>query len=181
MITIGDWAFEGCAGLTEISIADSVTTSGYGVFTFCTNLISMRIGSGMTSLGSPGLLGGSPNLKSIYFKGTPPLVNEPPSRTATFYYLPGRTGWGSTWFGRPVLLWNPEIQTGGPSFGIGANGFGFTVTGTSNLVVVVEAATDLAHPDWAPVVTHTITGGSATFTEPQWTNHPARFYRVRGQ
>jgi hypothetical protein len=65
------------------------------------------------------------------------------------------------------------------SFGVRAGQFGFTITGTSGLVIVVEASADLANSIWSPVGTNTLTGGSSYFSDPQWTNHPARFYRLR--
>jgi hypothetical protein len=60
-----------------------------------------------------------------------------------------------------------------------AGQFGFTITGANNLVIVVEASTNLANPAWIPVGTNTLTGGSFYFSDPRWTNHPARFYRLR--
>ena len=48
-----------------------------------------------------------------------------------------------------------------------------------NAPVKVEACTNLANPIWAPLQTNTLTGGSVYFTDPDWPNHPARFYRVR--
>ena len=77
------------------------------------------------------------------------------------------------------VLWNPQVQTSDASFGVRTNQFGFTITGTSNLVIVVEACTNLANPIWSPVATNTLTGGSSYFSDPQWTNYPARFYRLR--
>ena len=59
------------------------------------------------------------------------------------------------------------------------NQFGFNITGTSDLVVVVEACTDLANPVWSPLGTNTLTGDSSYFSDPQWTNYPGRFYRLR--
>ena len=50
---------------------------------------------------------------------------------------------------------------------------------TTNLVIVVEACTDPGNPVWLPVATNTLTAGSAYFSDPQWTNYPARFYRLR--
>jgi hypothetical protein len=38
----------------------------------------------------------------------------------------------------------------------------------------------LANLQWCPVQTNTLTEGSAYFTDPQWTNYPARFYRLNG-
>ena len=48
-------------------------------------------------------------------------------------------------------------------------------------MVVVEATTDIAKPTWTSVSTNTLTDGTATFTDPDWAQYPARFYRVRGQ
>jgi len=66
--------------------------------------------------------------------------------------------------------------TGGPDEG--ARWFGFTVGGTAGLVVVVEASTSLGNPVWHALVTNTLNGGSLYFSDPQWTNYPARFYRL---
>ena len=103
---------------------------------------------------------------------------EPPTPT-TVYFLPGTTGWGTTFGGQPTMLWNPQAQTSGASFGVHANSFGFNIAGTSNLVVVVEATTNLSSPDWQPVQTNTLTTGSVYFSDPDWTNYPGRFYRFR--
>jgi hypothetical protein len=74
---------------------------------------------------------------------------------------------------------NPQVQTSDGSFGVRTNRFGFNITGTSGLVIVVEACTNLAHPIWSPVGTNTLTGGSSYFSDPKWTNYPGRFYRLR--
>jgi hypothetical protein len=71
------------------------------------------------------------------------------------------------------------VQTRHASFGVRTNRFGFTLNGASNLVVVVEACTNLANPSWSRVETNTLTGGSSYFSDPQWTNYPGRFYRLR--
>jgi hypothetical protein len=71
------------------------------------------------------------------------------------------------------------ILNNGPSFGVRTNGFGFIISWATNISVVVEACTDLASPIWSPVRTNTLTDGSSYFSDPQWTNHPARFYRLR--
>jgi hypothetical protein len=87
---------------------------------------------------------------------------------ATVYYLPGTTGW------------NPQVQTNGASFGVRTNRFGFNITGNSSLVIVVEACRSLTNPIWSPVQTNVLTGGLFYFSDPQWTNYPTSFYRVRG-
>ena len=77
------------------------------------------------------------------------------------------------------MLWNPPGQISIVNPDVWTNRFGFTLTGTSNLVVVVEANTSLQYPKWIPVGTNTLTGGSSYFSNPRWTNIPARFYRLR--
>jgi hypothetical protein len=77
------------------------------------------------------------------------------------------------------VLWTPQVQTTDASFGVRTNQFGFTITWASGMTVVVEACTNLANPTWYPLATNTLTGGSAYFSDPQWTSYPARFYRLR--
>jgi hypothetical protein len=90
------------------------------------------------------------------------------ANNATVYYLPGTTGW------------NPQMQTSGDSFGVRTNRFGFTISGTSGMAVVVQACTNLVNPFWSPVGTNTLISGTSYFSDPQWTNYPARFYRLWG-
>jgi hypothetical protein len=102
---------------------------------------------------------------------------------ATVYYLPGTTGWGPSFGGCPTAFWvlpNPVILSSSPSFGIQTNGFSLISSWATNTTVVVEACTNLANPTWFPLQTNTLTGGSSFFSDPQWTNQPQRFYRVRG-
>ena len=49
--TIGDSAFNGCTGLTSITIPDSVTGIGSGAFYGCSGLTSITIPDGVTSIG----------------------------------------------------------------------------------------------------------------------------------
>jgi hypothetical protein len=41
--------------------------------------------------------------------------------------------------------------------------------------VAVEACTNLANPVWSPLATKNVTDGWSYFSDPDWTNHPARF------
>jgi len=59
------------------------------------------------------------------------------------------------------------------------NAFGFIVSWATNLSVVVEACPDLVSSVWLPVGTNTLIDGWFYFSDPQWTSHPARFYRIR--
>jgi len=92
--------------------------------------------------------------------------------------LPGTTGWGTNLAFLPAMLWNPQVLASDASFGLRTNQFGFTITGSSNLVVVVQASASLAKPTWSPVQTNTLTSGSSYFSDPQWTNYSGRLYRL---
>jgi hypothetical protein len=102
----------------------------------------------------------------------------------TVYYLPGTTGWATfdddSGLG-PAVLWNPQAQTGDGCFGVQTNQFGFNITGTTNIPIVIEACADLASSVWVPLQSCTLTNGSLYFCDPQWTNYPCRFYRISSQ
>ncbi|MGA2786631.1 MAG: leucine-rich repeat domain-containing protein [Verrucomicrobiota bacterium] len=87
--------------------------------------------------------------------------------------------WGATFNSRPTKLWNPQAQTGDSGFGVRMNRFGFNITGTTNIPIVVDACTNLANSTWVPLQSCTLTNGSVYFSDPDWTNYPARFYRIR--
>ena len=185
VVSLGQGAFEDCESLATVTIPNGITSLNF-TFAQCTNLTSVTVGSGVTSITNYAFHNCS-SLKSIYFMGNAPAIdlNSETGTPAIAYYLPGTTGWGpmlgALW---PTVLWNPQAQTGNPSFGIGTNGFGFTIVGSSNLVIVVQAATSLDNPVWVPVSTNTLntfvgTNGTAYFSDPQWTNYPSRFYRFR--
>ncbi len=78
----------------------------------------------------------------------------------------------------PAILWNPTIQATGPDFGVQSNQFGFDITGTTNIPIVVQVSTNLAQPVWVPLQSLTLTNGLVHFSEPFQTNNPGRFYRI---
>jgi hypothetical protein len=191
--SIGYAAFYSCTSLTNflVDAANSVYSSLDGVLfnKAQTTLIQFPGGRGgsyaipnsVTSIGQSAF-SSCTGLTGVYFQGNAPSVSGnvfEGATNVTVYYLPGTTGWGPAFGGRPAVLWNPLVQTGDASFGVRTNRFGFTITGASNLVLVVEAATDLAHPAWVSVGTNTLTGGASYFSDPEWTNYPTRFYRLR--
>ena len=204
--SIGDLAFSGCYSLTSLTIPDSVTSIGYCEFLNCYNLTSVTIPNGVTSIGefafasctslanvtipdSVSSIGEEAFancfiLTGVYFRGNAPSLGSgvfASDDNATVYYLPGTTGWATfdanSGLG-PAVLWNAQVPAGNASFGVKTNQFGFIITGTSNIPVVVEACTNLACPAWTPLQTCTVTNGAIYFCDPQWTNYPARFYRV---
>jgi len=70
----------------------------------------------------------------------------------------------------PLLLGNSRVV---------ANQFGFSVSGESNQVVVVEASTDLSN--WLPLKTNILGGGPLSFSDPASVSSQKRFYRVRSE
>ena len=176
--SIGTFAFAFCYSLKSLTIPGSVTSIGPYAFGDCP-LTSVTIGNGVTSI-AEGAFAGCNSLTAAYFQGDAPSADSTVFANddyATVYYLAGTTGWGPTFGGCPTMLWHPQVQP--RSFGVTTNQFRFNITGSTNLVVVVAACTNLANPVWSPLQTVTVTGGSFYFTDPQWTNYPARFYRIQ--
>ena len=55
--TIGDFAFDGCTSLTDITIPDSVTTIGNSAFSSCTSLSGITIPDSVTTIGHSAFIG----------------------------------------------------------------------------------------------------------------------------
>jgi hypothetical protein len=184
--SIGEGVFVNCANLTNVTIPNSVTAIGEEAFEYCPSLTSIVIPNSVTTFGTA-VFYGCHSLTGVYFQGNPPtptndLTGFIGDNNAVAYYLPGTMGWGSTFDGVPTVMWNPQAQTGDGRFGVLTNQFGFNITGSSNLVIVVEACTNLANPFWTPVGTTTLntfvgTNGTSYFSDPQWTNYSSRYYR----
>jgi PKD repeat protein len=185
--TIGSSAFYLCSSLASVTIPNSVTNIGSYAFYYCTSLTRVTMGNNVIGIGDSAF-SSCWSLTGVYFQGNAPGLGGmnvfSATTNATVYYLPGRTNWGVTFGGRPAVLWNPQAQTSGGSFGVRTNRFGFNLTGSSNLIIVVEASTNLVNPVWQPVSTNPLnnivgTNGTSYFSDPQWTNYPGRFYRLR--
>lgn len=63
--SIGDAAFQGCIGLTSITIPNSVTSIGGNAFSGCTGLMNIWIGSGLKNIGFYFTFSGCSSLTSI--------------------------------------------------------------------------------------------------------------------
>jgi hypothetical protein len=195
LTNIGETAFEYCYFLTNLTIPNSVTSIGAGAFTDCTRLTSVTIGSSVGII-EGGVFWGCTSLTGVYFLGDVPATNySGPSdydsifeydSDATAYYLPGTTGWSTNYDGIPTAPWMlpyPVILSNSRNFGIRPSGFSFTVSWATNATVIVEASTNLAASDWQPLQTNSIAGtnGAFNFSDLEWTNYSARFYRVVAQ
>ena len=155
--TIGGSAFADCAALTSVLIPASVTTLDDYAFSRCDAL------------------------KTLLFHGKAPssdrsLYDAPYSLIV--YYLPAKTGWSSTFENRTARCWNPSFRSGA-AFGFSGGRFGFTLDGTPQIPVRIEAATHVDAVDWTSVTNTTLgTAGSLVVVDPGSVLHPARFYRV---
>ncbi len=164
------------------------------MFGGCPNLPNVTIPASVTNIGEQAFIG-CDSLTQVYFKGNAPGVGPTSFQNsrpigpnggssnfyvATAYYLPGTTGWAefSSNAMIPSVLWNPVIQSSGANFGVQSNQFGFDITGTTNIPIVVQDSTNLAQPVWVPLQSMTLTNGLFHFSEPFQTNTPQRFYRI---
>jgi hypothetical protein len=184
--SIGYETFGRCSGLTNVTIGNSVTEIGDYAFYSCTSLTSVTIPNSVTSFGwlDGPTFSGCTNLARVYFQGNTPygFLGIGLNDNATVYYLPGTTGWRSTFEGIPTALWSlPYPLILNSSLGVRSNQFSFTVSWATNLSIVVEASTDLSKNTWTPLQSNALNNGVVNFTDPEWTKYPSRFYRVRSQ
>ncbi len=203
--SIGAWAFYDCLDLTNVTIPGSIASFGIDAFNYCTNLKAVTIPIGIATIPSgafnfcfsleevtipttvTSIQGGAfsfcSTLTDVFFQGNAPSADSSVFNAddlATAYYLSGTTGWDyfSTNTGLQSILWNPMIQTSDDNFGVRNNQFGFDITGTTNIPIVVEACTNLANPVWISLQSLTLTNGLFYFSEPFQSNTANRFYRI---
>ncbi len=180
VLSFGDGVFSHCYYLTRITIPNSVTNLGFSTFFECYSLTNVTIGTGVTTLGFQDFAY-CESLTGIYFPGNAPGFDSDVfdgDSAAVVYYLNGTTGWSVLFDGLPTALWLPYVQTGDASFGVHANGFGFTINWANGQRAVVQASTNLLSRVWSPVGTNIFTGDTSVFRDSQWTNYPRRFYRL---
>ncbi len=108
---ISYYAFSGCASLTNVIIGTNITSIADYTFTHCTNLVSVTIGNSVTNIGTEAF-SHCDSLNGVYFQGNAPGCGGWAfawDMKATAYYLPGTTGWGTTFGGLPteVLYFYP--------------------------------------------------------------------------
>lgn len=160
-------------------VPNSVTKTIDKAFNNCIDLKSVAFPSSFTNLGAFAFTGCT-SLEKVYFEGNLPsyyYTEFDAFNQVTVYYRAGTTGWTSTFAGQKTVMWNPQALISDAAFGVHTNQYGFNISGTAGVTVVVEACTNLSNPTWLPVATNTFTSASSYFSDPQWTNYPSRFYR----
>jgi hypothetical protein len=178
--SIGEWAFSSCTALRRVQLGQNTTTIEASAFTESTSLTSLTIPESLGRIGNNAFFRCTA-LAGVYFKGYPPVLGDNVfslDQKVVVYYLPGIVGWPSMFGGRQTALWNPRVLTSDATFGVRAGQFGFTIGGTSSLVVVVEACGNLENSEWLPLETKTLIDGTAYFSDPEYATGKNRFYRL---
>ncbi|HEY3852824.1 MAG TPA: leucine-rich repeat domain-containing protein [Verrucomicrobiae bacterium] len=176
---LAGYSFVNCSALTNITIPDSVASIGALAFENCAGLTTMNFPSSVNNLGADTFYGSGAT--NFYFLGNAPAADPSvfaATTAAMVYYFPGSSGWAafSANTGALATVWNPVIQVSDRGFGVSNSQFGFNITGSTNLKVVVEACSNLTSPVWTPIETVTLSNGLFHFSEPINTNSAARFY-----
>lgn len=178
--SIGARAFENCSSLNSVTVPAGVTNIGDWAFNSCGKIVSVRIGTNVTAIGNSAFYK-CDRLTGVFFEGNAPVRCNGTvftSESVKIYYQPNTAGWGTSLGGIQTLCWNPKIRSDA-GFGFTSDRFGFQVTGTTNIPVMVEATTNLSSGSWTPLLTNTLgTSGSLYFSDPSSTNNPVRFYRI---
>ena len=169
------------------SIPEGVKNINEYALMWCDSLTSVTMPASLQNLVDIMFIG-CYGLRSIYFRGHSPVLEREwhginKAIPFTVYYLPGSLGWPDQFLDRPTAVWLPRIQidienselSGIPS------GPGINVHWAEGQTIHVEVTHSLTNPTWEPVISMTLDGDSYSFTDPDWEDHPNRFYRVVGQ
>lgn len=175
---IGDSAFADCLALTNIDLPDCETNLGNYAFYDCGNLSSAAMGKNINTLGN-NVFSGCTNLASLFFGGNAPtnIGQDMFSNSApTVYFLAGTTNWSGGFAGQPAILWNPQVLPCKTNL---HGQFGLCVTGSINLPIVLESASNLHSASWSTRLRCTLTNGLVIFGEPNPAGQAQNYYRVR--
>lgn len=186
--SIANSAFSYCSGLTNVVLPVGLVSIEGSAFYSCDSLKSITIPAAVTNLGDSAFFSCG-NLTSVYFLGNAPslelsMLLGPASQfwddtNATVYFLPGTSGWDAVYCLLPTVQWLPQLLSDNSNIADSrTNTFGFNINWASGKTVVVEACTNIGDT-WFPLQSVNLTNGSFYFSDPQWTNSPSRFYRIR--
>jgi probable HAF family extracellular repeat protein len=175
--------------------ADDLATAGATSYTGPTQTSFLQSLEGNSSVAGTNVIGTNISVAATEYVG-PQTIMVGDNQSILFFILPGGIDFDtlatsvltnlvtttntSTYLDSAVYTLTAIVAQ--PELGLAAvrsNQFGFAVTGTSNLSIVVEACTNLASPSWTPLQICTLTNGPIYFSDPAWRSYPMRFYRTR--
>ena len=178
-VTITSYVADGVR-LALPSELDGMTVSGIATGAVSSAALESVLIPGTVTNIEAGAFAGTDLLERVFFAGDAPTAPGTlfDGMSLTVYYLPGAYGWGATFGGRPTVLWNPAIQSGA-TFGFSAGSFGFQVSGTAGIPVLIEAVDNLSTGIWDAVIDTALDGsGFLNFSDTASAGAPARFYRI---
>lgn len=141
------------------------------------SVVRVFLPAGLETL-EAGAFAGAVELERLYFRGDAPWAGDNlfPDSNPAIYVLSGTGGWGDTFSGQTVALWNPVIQ--GTS-GVTPEGFRIVFTGPAEDAAVIEIRDELTSGGWTAVQTNRLDGGEGAFTDAGWAGQATRYYRIR--
>lgn len=153
----------------------AVTAIAAGAFANAPNLTTLTLPSSITSLGQDALAAST--LRHVHFRGAAPAASTLFGvATPTVYFTSGSTGFGSSYAGRPAVLWNPVIT----DFKLDPiNGPRLDFSAHTHLRYVLEYTRDLAQQTWEPLVTNSPASAAAQVSVPSPDGSQPRFFRLR--
>ena len=178
MVTsIGLGAFQYCSNLTSITLSESLTNINSAAFSSCTSLTSITIPQGVVNIGD-NTFSFCSKLSKVLFKGSAPAKGSGTFRESfpTVYYLPGTTGWGEAYAGRPTVQLNqPSTQF----YALNGSGNGqLAWTAVQSFVYEIQSTDNLSVP-FVYRATRIATSAGESWTDPEIVLPSQRFYRVR--
>ena len=127
--------------------------------------------------------GGNNRIREVHFAGLPTLTLPNVNAASAGSYTVVINGlYGSlTSVAATVTLASsntpPALISADSNFGIVSNQFSFHLSGVVGQTIIIDGSSDLAN--WIPLFTNTASATPISFSDPAWTNFPARFYRAR--
>jgi hypothetical protein len=168
--TIGDYAFYYCGSLTSVTIPGSVTNIGNSAFSECFDLTSVYFNGNAPGFGS----------SLFVLVAQVDMVVDFYYEIATVYYLPGTSGWSSTFGGVPAVMLLPP-----PTLAITPSGANVILTWPTNVAgfdysgFTVQSTTNLADSNsWTTLTNLPVTVGSQSQVTDAISG-PAKFYRLK--
>lgn len=141
---------------TYYNIPTSVSTIGGNAFSGAWALQVIKIPASIVTIGDRAF--GCPNLKAVIFLGNAsefageafsgPRSTSSNNSPTTVYYMPGTTGWGATYSGRPTAVWvlQPPVISNFSVIGVsspGLNSIKFNHNTSPGIPYRVERSPDL--------------------------------------
>lgn len=104
---IKGYLFSHCTTLETVTVGENISSIGIEAFSYCSALKSLTFPAGVSFIGENAFFNCT-SLLSLKFFGDAPEIENPIyyANQSTVYYLEGKSGWGTTFAGRPTAKWS---------------------------------------------------------------------------